>query len=596
MKSFATKQEGIRRSARKEFIEQNRLRVSYEKKLRLRMITIFADIGQQARQSYSRSGRLVGTERFAADKIRTTLNSHYTAIIEEFGLRVLRNRKQETQFERLIQSYINTTGATRVVGISNTTVQQLQRIIAAGESEGLGVQVIARNIFESMRGSFSRYRAATIARTETHNAASYANHAVNESLGIPNQKKRWVATADARTRQTHKAANGTEVDINEDFIIGGVPMSYTGDPRGGPQNVINCRCVTLYIDPEDDFEDTAAEQNFTNPWGDVSEDERRWHNAAGWNRTSKQSYTVNIIKAIAATKALGRVINTRKRAYCTNDGANINMGTNPKFDKLTPDQMTVWRHEFGHSIDFRAQSAGLFPRTLGPQPVRFADGTLAERRPPSSAAAFAIKSDRNKRIKWSEEQKRKKRMEDMEGYKQFEVSDEFDDFEKELWKRYLVGPEQLPVSMLKKLVKWSGSPLDYDDLVAIGGENFWQKGGFATFIHASRLGYMNKWQGSMQFYYRISKNEEGLMFNDFIEAVGNGNAGFGHGYTYMNRGAKYTTGVKRGHVVEAFANYVSLLGGDNADIWRKLMMHHAPETTEALDEVMEFLATAPRTN
>ena len=585
----STKQEGLRRSARKEFIEQNRLRVSYEKKLRLRMITVFAEIGQQARRSYSGSGRLVGTERFAADKIRTTLNAHYTAIIEEFGLRVLRDRKQETQFERLIQSYINSTGASRVVGITNTTVQQLARIISAGESDGLGVDRIGRNIFESMRGSFSRYRAATIARTETHNAASYANHAVNESLRIPNPKKRWVATADARTRQTHAAANGTEVDINEDFIIGGVPMSYTGDPRGGPANVINCRCVTLYIDPEDEFENTQAETDFNNPWGDVSEDERRWHNAAGWNRTSKQSYTVNIIKAIVATKALGRVINTKKRAYCTNDGANINMGTDPKFDKLTPDQMTVWRHEFGHSIDFRAQTARIYP-TIGPIPP---SGRVYQ---PSAAAALAIKSDRNKRIKWSEEQKRKKRMQDMEGYKEFEVSDEFDDFEKELWKQFQIGSVELPTSMLKKLIKWSGSPLDYDDLVVIGGENFWKKGGFSTFIHASRLGYMNKWSGSMGFYYRISKNEEGLMFNDFIEAVGNGNAGFGHGYTYMNRGTKYTTGVKRGHVVEAFANYVSLLGGDNADIWRKLMMHHAPETTEALDEIMELIATAPRPN
>ena len=585
----STKQEGLRRSARKEFIEQNRLRVSYEKKLRLRMITVFAEIGQQARRSYTGSGRLVGTERFAADKIRTTLNAHYTAIIEEFGLRVLRNRKQETQFERLIQSYINSTGATRVVGITNTTVQQLARIISAGEADGLGVERIGRNIFESMRGSFSRYRAATIARTETHNAASYANHAVNESLGIPNQKKRWVATADARTRQTHAAANGTEVDINEDFIIGGVPMSYTGDPRGGPANVINCRCVTLYIDPEDEFETTQAETDFNNPWGDVSEDERRWHNAAGWNRTSKQSYTVNIIKAIGATKALGRVINTKKRAYCTNDGANINMGTDPKFDKLTPDQMTVWRHEYGHSIDFRAQSARIYP-AVGPAAP---SGRTYQ---PSAAAAFAIKSDRNKRIKWSEEQKRKKRMQDNEGYKEFEVSDEFDDFEKELWKQFQFQPSALPVSTLRKLVKWSGSPLDYDDLVAIGGEDFWKKGGFATFIHASRLGYMNKWSGSMGFYYRISKNEEGLMFNDFIEAVGNGNAGFGHGYTYMNRGPKYTTGVKRGHVVEAFANYVSLLGGENADIWRKLMMHHAPETTEALDEITELIATAPRPN
>ena len=40
-------------------------------------------------------------------------------------------------------------------------------------------------------------------------------------------------------------------------------MSYTGDPKGGAKNVINCRCVTLYIDPDDEViqdEDTVVPQ------------------------------------------------------------------------------------------------------------------------------------------------------------------------------------------------------------------------------------------------------------------------------------------------------------------------------------------------
>ena len=72
-----------------------------------------------------------------------------------------------------------------------------------------------------------------MARTETHSAASYANHQVNASLNIPNQMKRWVSVSDARSRATHVAANGTEVPLDEDFIVGGVAMSYTGDPKGG---------------------------------------------------------------------------------------------------------------------------------------------------------------------------------------------------------------------------------------------------------------------------------------------------------------------------------------------------------------------------
>ena len=56
---------------------------------------------------------------------------------------------------------------------------------------------IGKNIRDALDGAFTRYRANTIARTETHSAASYANHQVNASLNIPNQMKRWVAVSDA---------------------------------------------------------------------------------------------------------------------------------------------------------------------------------------------------------------------------------------------------------------------------------------------------------------------------------------------------------------------------------------------------------------
>ena len=176
-------------------------------------------------------------------------------MIDEFGLRILRNQKQENQFDIIIKEFIRLYGAIRVTQISNTTMAQINRIIRAGELEGQGVAVIARNIFESMRGSFSKFRSATIARTETHTAASYANHAVNKSLNIPSQMKRWVAVSDDRARAWHTAMNGTELPLDEDFIVRGMPMSYTGDPRGGASNVINCRCVTVYFSPEDELLD-----------------------------------------------------------------------------------------------------------------------------------------------------------------------------------------------------------------------------------------------------------------------------------------------------------------------------------------------------
>jgi uncharacterized protein with gpF-like domain len=242
-------------SIRREYIEQNRLRISYERRLRLQLLTLFAEVGQKGQQEYQQAGRLINTGVKLSNDLREILDNHYRSVIDEFGLRILRNQKQESQFDTIIKEFIRLYGAIRVTQISNTTMRQINRIIKAGELDGLGVSVIAKNIFESMRGSFSKFRSATIARTETHTAASYANHAINQSLNIPKQMKRWVAVADDRSRPWHQAMNGKEVPLDEDFIVRGMPMSYTGDPKGGAANVINCRCVTVYFSPEDELED-----------------------------------------------------------------------------------------------------------------------------------------------------------------------------------------------------------------------------------------------------------------------------------------------------------------------------------------------------
>ena len=100
----------------------------------------------------------------------------------------------------------------------------------------------------------SRSRASLISRTETHSAASFANHSyhatVEKDLGLKMLKK-WVATNDTRTRSSHSAANGQTVDMQEDFLIGGTPMGFAGDSKGGARNVINCRCVIIYADEQD---------------------------------------------------------------------------------------------------------------------------------------------------------------------------------------------------------------------------------------------------------------------------------------------------------------------------------------------------------
>ena len=250
---------GNKYSARKEITEQLRIRQSFERKLNLSLLREFEKIGRLAKTEYNLRQSITVTNSAVSQTLNNILEPHYRAVIDEFGLRMTRYRKQESQFEILIREYYAAFGLTAVTNISNTTVNRLTKVMLAMEAEGLGVAVIADEIFQSMRGAFSRNRAAVIARTETHNAASFANHEVAKSMNIPNLQKQWVAVSDDRTRSNHAIMNGTRVPMDEDFdvpsTLGTRRMSRPSDPRGGAENVINCRCVLMYVTPEDDVVD-----------------------------------------------------------------------------------------------------------------------------------------------------------------------------------------------------------------------------------------------------------------------------------------------------------------------------------------------------
>jgi len=159
---------------------------------------------------------------------------------------------RSVDFENVVNQYFNTRQLI-LTGISVRMANRISKIIEQGRLDNLTLPQIAKLVSEKFL-PISRARAALIARTETHSAASFANHSyhktVQEDLGMKMLKK-WVATNDARTRPTHAAASGQIVDMEEDFIVGGVPMGFAGDSRGGAANVINCRCVIVYADERD---------------------------------------------------------------------------------------------------------------------------------------------------------------------------------------------------------------------------------------------------------------------------------------------------------------------------------------------------------
>lgn len=91
------------------------------------------------------------------------------------------------------------------------------------------------------------YRREMIARTETIRAANAGSQELFKQWGI--EKREWLATADARTRPTHKAASGQVRPIGEAFEVGGYRMMHPGDGGLGAdvREIVNCRCTILPI-------------------------------------------------------------------------------------------------------------------------------------------------------------------------------------------------------------------------------------------------------------------------------------------------------------------------------------------------------------
>ena len=243
-------------SISKEFRVQSRLRQSFERTLRAQMRSYF-------KTYFDEYGRAMETDmefnQITIDnQIRLTriLENHYRTVIRAFGLRLLNQyTKQEEQFELIYRDYARENVAQKVVLISMATRRYIQRVVEKNIEEGVGVVALGQVIRQAGTSGFSRYRSATIARTETHNAASFANHRIAQAQNLPNQRKRWVTTQDERSRDIHRQVNGTVKPIDEDFTVGGMLMSYPGDPRGGAKNVVNCRCVVVYLSDLDEISD-----------------------------------------------------------------------------------------------------------------------------------------------------------------------------------------------------------------------------------------------------------------------------------------------------------------------------------------------------
>lgn len=139
---------------------------------------------------------------------------------------------------------VNQQFADKIVGISDTTRKEIQRLIQIQLDLGNNPRDVARLIRNEMEG-INASRALTIARTESIGASNAGSDEGARALNIP-LRKTWQA-AFINTRSWHATASGQVRSFNSPFSVNGQQMKHPHDSSLGASadNIINCRCISI---------------------------------------------------------------------------------------------------------------------------------------------------------------------------------------------------------------------------------------------------------------------------------------------------------------------------------------------------------------
>jgi hypothetical protein len=148
---------------------------------------------------------------------------------------------------RMINLLSSSESAKRITNVTAVLKQRVRDILSRGASERWSIARVSKEIAGLCVGKRGKRWATLVARTETTRAANVGHEMGAESTRLK-LKKRWIATADGRTRDAHRAMlNSKPIERNELFSVGGTRMKYPGDPAGGAAQCCNCRCRVLYV-------------------------------------------------------------------------------------------------------------------------------------------------------------------------------------------------------------------------------------------------------------------------------------------------------------------------------------------------------------
>lgn len=133
--------------------------------------------------------------------------------------------------------------------MNELTQKKIRNALAKGVEKGEGAEKLAKRI-QKMFGFMKKSRALKIARTEVMRASNFGTYESFRQSGVVDYK-RWLATRDKRTRQSHVAMDGQLQKLKAPFKLKSGKYKGRGTLYPGafgiPAEDIHCRCTLIAV-------------------------------------------------------------------------------------------------------------------------------------------------------------------------------------------------------------------------------------------------------------------------------------------------------------------------------------------------------------
>lgn len=167
-------------------------------------------------------------------------------------LDLLRQRATDVIKKRILESQ-----GDRFVGYTQTAMDRIYDFISSELESGKGESEIASDVRSYFNESYNideayQGQAETIVRTEYGSALAIGRQQFGEDLSTVTNRmsKSWVTMGDKFVRDSHfQCEDESPIEDDSEAVLDAVfsnGLRYPMDADGGPEDVINCRCVIRY--------------------------------------------------------------------------------------------------------------------------------------------------------------------------------------------------------------------------------------------------------------------------------------------------------------------------------------------------------------